>query len=111
MSACSFISALHIVKQANRSKVAGLGLKSNSQIDSILEQLNRDDLYFSSHRAYKANWKADLLNHLSLIKKGATVLIPRIPSELIPSEFGNLKIVPAENCTKLHLLTLRQLHR
>jgi hypothetical protein len=100
-----------LVKKEDRAKVAKRGLKGNAIIYNILEQLNRDDLYFSTHRAYIKNWRADLIEKLSKIESGATVLIPRIPQRLLPNEFDGLNIIPAESCTKLHLMTIRQLHR
>lgn len=97
-----------------RKRVARHGLKSPSSklLESLGALLGDDSLYFSTHRAYKEGWFDSLRDVLTSLPASAVVLVPRIPRRLL-ERLGSIscKIVCAEDCTKDHLLLLRQLHR
>ncbi|WP_025686062.1 hypothetical protein [Paenibacillus maysiensis] len=107
-----FYKVSEMVNLLERNGVAKKGLKSTNRIiiEQIIEQLHREDLYFSSHRAYKIGWESEFAARLKELPANSTLLVPRIPEALLPKVHG-VEVIAAENCTKLHLLTLRQLHR
>jgi hypothetical protein len=110
----SIYRVIDLVPAGQRAAVAKKGItnwpKEITQIESLLSDAT---LYFSSHRAYVSGWQDDLLPMLKQIRKGNNVLIPRIPASLVAPLLAGIQctVLPAESCTKLHLLTLRQLHR
>ncbi len=106
---------IDMVPPSERRRVAEMGMKSasNVHLSQVLVELNRDDLYFSSHRAYVANWQTDLTAKIRPLPASATLLIPRVPVKLLTSVIGRAacKVVPGDACSKLHLQVLRQIHR
>lgn len=103
-----------LVPTEARNRVARHGLKSPSAklLEALGALLDNSDLYFSTHRAYKEDWFESLRDAVSSLPSSAVVLVPRIPRRLLESLISmSCKIVCAEDCTKDHLLLLRQLHR
>jgi hypothetical protein len=99
----------------NASVIARKGLKNPSKdlVSAISNLLSDKSLFLSTHRLYGPNWRSDLENKLSLLPKGATIIIPRIPSNWMNNLVNpnTLKVIFADECTKIQLLALRQLHR
>lgn len=103
-----------LVPSRERSRVARKGLvrPSAKLLGDLGALLSDSNLYFSAHRAYKAGWLERLRNDVSTLPPSAMVLAPRIPRRLLePLDSVGCKIVSAEDCTKNHLMLLRQLHR
>jgi len=104
-----------LVPTDKRRKVARSGNSNRSAdvISSITDMLSDEELYFSSHRAYISGWRDDLQDTLLSLSNSATVLVPRIPAGLLDGLATSVQcnIVSAEQCSKDHLLMLRQLHR
>ncbi|MDT7543613.1 MAG: hypothetical protein QOE33_3517 [Acidobacteriota bacterium] len=103
-----------LVAPKERASVARIGLeKGSKKLSGEMETLlGNQNLYFSTHRAYKKGWASELRVLLSQLPSDAEVLIPRIPGKLLPFlSKVRCKVIAAESCTKNHLLLLRQLHK
>lgn len=97
-----------------RQAVAEVGLTNRTSAlrDRLLQLLSDEQLYFSTHRAYHANWRVKLCAELCGLPAGATVLVPRIPRQLIAlPRRVSCRVLSAEECTREHLMLLRQIHR
>ena len=104
-----------LVSSGERHTTARKGISNmSSAIHKAIEiLLANESLYFSTHRAYISEWEESLSDSLSRLEEGAEILIPRIPEKLLTrlKQIHQYKIYAAEECTKNHLLMLRQLHR
>jgi hypothetical protein len=96
-----------------RGHVAELGLSSPSPevTAGIARLLNDPSLFYASFRGYGADWVHDLSAAVGGLPSGSRVLIPRLPRAMLVNVASDAVLVPAEDCTKLDLMMLRQLHR
>jgi hypothetical protein len=103
------------VSTADARKVAQEGLRNlhGQTLAQVEQHLIHPTLFFSTHRAYRKGWERSFAKDISALGTGDTVLVPRIPAHLLADVSGNARctIIPAQDCTKSHLLALRQLHR
>jgi hypothetical protein len=104
-----------IIKNKDLKKLTQSGLKNSpiEKLNDIEAFLSRKSIFFSSHRATRTNWEQEISRDSSTLPDGATLLIPRIPQELLDkiSFKQSIKVIPAEKVNKIQLLALRQLHR
>jgi hypothetical protein len=96
-----------------RQRVAAHGLSSPSpavttEIDRLL---NDPSLFYASFRGYRADWVHALSAALDSLPPESRVLIPRLPRGMLANVATSAVLVAAEDCTKLDLMMLRQLHR
>lgn len=97
------------------AEVARKGARTVSEavLEQVEDSLRRTDLFFSAHRATRAGWKEALRRAAARLPEGATLLVPRLPRNLLADVRvpHGVTMVPAEEVTKVELLALRQLHR
>ena len=86
---------------------------SGAVLSQVEDCLRRTGLFFSAHRATRAGWKLGLARSAAQLPGGATLLAPRLPRNLLEDLRvpRGVRVVPAEDVTKVELLALRQLHR
>lgn len=96
-----------------RQHVAAHGLSSPSPevTAGIARLLSDPSLFYASFRGYDTDWVHALPAALGSSPSGSRVLIPRLPRAMLVNVASSAILVPAEDCTKLDLMMLRQLHR
>lgn len=100
---------------AKASTVARAGLKSPNQLilDEMSTLLSDVSVYLSTHRIYEKDWQNSFEAKIKALPANSKVLAPRIPKTQIQGsfDFGSNIVVFAEDCTKVQLMAIRQLHR
>ena len=93
-------------------KIAAAGLRAANPND-LEPFLSDGHLYWSTHRAYYREWEESLLRYVTPLPRPAQVLCPRLPGPLLRNVAASVEcqIIPAEGCSKLQLLALRQISR
>lgn len=104
-----------LVPARERASAARRGLKGKAAavLEGIERLLGDPALYLSTHRAYNTGWEDDLTDAASRLSRASVILAPRLPAAMLAAVRSRVscRIVPAEECDKLQLLALRQVHR
>ena len=104
-----------LINGGNLDHISKIGLKNKRKdiIDDIYATLNHDDLYLSTHRIYKNNWEFDFVDKINVLPVNSVLLVPRLNRDHLSNFIlrRDITIYFAEDCTKIQLLALRQLHR
>lgn len=105
----------NLVSSSDAANVARAGIaRAPAAVHNALERLLRTkNLYFSAHRPYEPDFKKQLSTALVGLPSGSTVLVPRIPRNMLAGVLASpgTTVFAAEDMTKDHLMMLRQLHR
>ncbi|WP_180782534.1 hypothetical protein, partial [Vibrio parahaemolyticus] len=104
-----------LIEGGDLNNISRRGLKnpSNETLNGIYEFLNDESLYLSTHRVYESNWENDFIRAIDSLPSGMTIIAPRLNREQLTTfEIrGDVNIIFAEECSKIQLMSLRQLHR
>lgn len=108
-------SLTEVARGSTPKAIANAGI-SNAPLalrQAIEAMLKDESLYYCALRGYTPDWKALLVAQTSRLPRGSVVLAPRLPARHVAgvSINSNVTVLAAEQCTKVHLCTLRQLHR
>lgn len=98
------------IQNISRKGMKSTNLNIINEIERVLSSLN---LFLSTHRVYQKKLEEEFVDGVNKMPCNSTIIAPRINKQRLMG-FNlrkDVNIIYAENCTKIQLLALRQLHR